>query len=413
MKKTLAILLVLTGFSLLGWEIYQKVTSQAKEYAGNRRNLAVPVETKPVHRDTIREVGLFTGTLYPRSQFVVAPKIRGRLERLFVDVGDRVKQDQLVAVLDNDEFVQQVDQARAELEVAKANLEENHSALDIASRELERVKALRQKKIASESELDVAEAQFKAQTAKHKVALAQVAQKKAALKATEVRLSYTKIGVSCEGENGRWWVVGERFVDEGAMLAPNDSIVSVLDIGALTAVIHVVGRDYPKVQVGQSATVTTDAFPGRSFFGKIVRLAPLLKETSRQARVEIEILNQEAFLKPGMFVRVKIEFDRHDNTIVIPLSALVNRDGRRGIFLVDTGEMKARFVLVTLGIVNGNFAEVVTPPISGLVVTMGQHLLEDGSSIILPGKEPSKPQGNRPGGERPKRRGKPPPGAQS
>lgn len=406
MKKNLAILIVLIVLGLLGWQIYQKVSSRGKGYARHRRDVAVAVETKPVLRESIKDVGLFTGTLYPRSQFIVAPKIGGRLEKLFVDVGERVKQDQLVAILDNDEYVQQVDQARAELEVAKANLEESRSALDIANRELERVKALRQKKIASESELDAADAQFKAQTAKHKVAFAQVAQKKAALKATDVRLSYTKICVSCESKDGRWWVVGERFVDEGAMLAPNNSIVSVLDIGTLTAVIHVIERYYPKVQVGQSTTVMADAFPGKSFSGKIVRLAPLLKETSRQARVEIEIPNPDALLKPGMFVRVQIEFERHDNTTVIPLSALVNREGRQGIFLADPKEMKARFVPVTLGIINGNSAEVLDPSISGSVITMGQHLLEDGASIILPGSKPSKDQGKAPKG----RGGAPPKG---
>jgi len=399
LKKNLTILIALIILGLLGWQIYQKVSSRGKGYARHRRNVAVAVETKPVRQDTIKDVGLFTGTLYPRSQFVVAPKIGGRLERLLVDVGDRVKQNQLVAVLDNAEYVQQVDQARAELEVARANLEESRSALDIAKRELERAKALREKKIASESELDAADAQFKAQTAKHKVAFAQVAQKKAALKATEVRLSYTKICVSCEKGDGRWWVVGERFVDEGAMLAPNNSIVSVLDIGTLTAVIHVIERYYPKVQVGQSATVMADAFPGKIFSGKIVRLAPLLKETSRQARVEIEIPNLDSLLKPGMFVRVQIEFEQHDNTTVIPLSALVNRGGRQGIFLSDPKEMKARFIPVTLGIVNGDSAEVLDPSISGWVITMGQHLLEDGTTIILPDSRPSKDQGKGPKGK--------------
>ena len=393
MKKTITILIVLAVLGLVGREVYEKVTTQGKGFTRGQGKVAVAVETETVKKAVIRDVGLFTGTLYPRSQFVVAPKISGRLEKLLVDVGDTVKQDQLIAALDNDEYVQQVDQARAELEVARANLEESRSALDIAKRELKRVKALRQKKIASESELDEAEAQFQAQTAKHKVALAQVAQKKAALRATEVRLSYTQICVTCDARSEQRWVVGERFVDEGAMLAANTAIVSVLDIGAMTAVIHVIEKDYPKVKVGQSAVVTADAFPGKTFSGNIVRLAPLLKETSRQARVEIEIPNPDALLKPGMFIRAQIEFDRHDNATVIPLSALVNRNGRQGVFLAELQEMKAHFVPVTLGIVNGGLAEVLNPPLSGQIVTLGQHLLEDGTGIILPGSEHSKPKG--------------------
>ena len=245
------------------------------------------------------------------------------------------------------------------------------------------MKALRQKKIASESELDAADAAFKAQSAKHKVALAQVAQKEAALKAAQVRLSYTKIAVSFDGTGGQW-VVGERFVDEGAMLAANDSMVSVIEIGSLVATVFVGERDYAKVRVGQKALVSTDACSEKSFTGKIVRVAPLLKETSRQARIEIDVPNPEGMLKPGMFVRVEIEFGRHDVATVIPQSALVKRDSRQGVFLVDTQEKKARFVPVTLGFVNAEVVEVISPPLSGLVVTLGNHLLEDGSAVILP-----------------------------
>ncbi len=75
-------------------------------------------------QNAIREIGTFTGTLLPKSQYVVAPKIAGRLEKLFVNIGDPVERGQVIALIDDDEFVQQVDQARAELDVARANTEE-------------------------------------------------------------------------------------------------------------------------------------------------------------------------------------------------------------------------------------------------------------------------------------------------
>ena len=210
-----------------------------------------------------------------------------------------------------------------------------------------------------------------------------------------MRLSYTRIEAAGKDQNGQRWVVGERFVHVGDMLAPNTSIVSVLDIGTLLAVIHVTERDYPKVQVGQTATVTADAFPGKSFTGRVVRLAPLLKETSREARAEIEIPNQDTLLKPGMFARAGIEFDRHEKATVIPVDSLVNRDGKKGIFLVDSREMKAIFIPVTVGLISGDLAEIVDPPLAGSIVTTGQHLLENGGAIILPGSgsNPAQKQG--------------------
>ncbi|MFQ5902717.1 MAG: efflux RND transporter periplasmic adaptor subunit [Candidatus Binatia bacterium] len=383
MKKVLGVLIVVILIGLLGWQVFRRASTSLKGSPRRHRAVAVAVEVAPVKRATIRDVKFFAGSLLSKSYFVVAPKIAGRLEKLLVNIGDPVKRGQLIAVLDDEEYAQQVEQARAEMEVAIANVEESRSALDVSQREFERAQALRQKKIASESELDAAQAQYKAQNAKYKVALALVAQRKAALKAAQVRLSYTRIRGSWE-DGYELRIVGERFVDEGAMLKANAPIVSILEIHSLRAVIHVIERDYSKVRVGQEAVVTTDAFPGRTFTGKIVRVAPLLKETSRQARVEIEVPNRDQLLKPGMFIRAQIEFARHNDVTVVPLSALAKRGDQQGVFLADNETMKARFVPVTLGIVDGKMAEVVKPSLSGSVVTLGHHLLEDGSPITLP-----------------------------
>ncbi|MBN2290237.1 MAG: efflux RND transporter periplasmic adaptor subunit [Candidatus Glassbacteria bacterium] len=378
-----AIIVVLAA--LLGWRLYQEIFISGGD-TGQNGTATVAVELAPVRKADLEDVGYFTGSLLPRSQYTVAPKISGRLERVLVNIGDPVRFDQLIAVLNDDEYAQQVDKARAELEVVKANIEEARSSLEVSRREFERVRPLHQQGIASDSELDAAQARCNAQEARYKVALAQLSQREAALRESLVRLAYTEIRASWEkgDHNSQVRFVGERYMDEGAMLTPNTAIVSILDINSLIAVIHIIERDYPKVQDGMEAVITTDAFPGRTFSGRIARIAPLLKETSRQARVEIEIPNQDNLLKPGMFIRAKIVFGTRRQATVIPLVALVRREGRQGIFLADTQSLKVRFVPVALGIVNGELAEVVEPAVSGSVVSMGQHLLEDGASITVP-----------------------------
>ncbi|OEU53803.1 MAG: hypothetical protein BA861_04425 [Desulfobacterales bacterium S3730MH5] len=385
MKKSVVIIIILAGLGFLGWQIYQKASDSRKGFKHERRNVPVAVEVVPIKKASILQVGRFTGSLYPLSEFILAPKIAGRLEKILVNIGDTVKSGQMVAILDDDEYRQQVSQAAAEKEVAQANLQERKSTIENAKREYERAVALRKKKILSESKFDAAESEFKTQQARLKVAIAQLSQKEAALKIANVQLSYTQIKVPENNTTG-CRVVGERFVDEGAMLAPNTPIVSVLDIGKLIAAIHVIERDYPKIQLELEAVLSTDAFPGRTFAGKVIRIAPFLKEKSRQARVEIEIPNAQKLLKPGMFVRVRIQFDEHENATVVPVAALVKRNGTQGLFLADFQEQKARFIPVTVGIVNSVHAEVLNPPITGSVVTMGHHLLEDGALIILPGK---------------------------
>jgi len=388
MKKFFSILLVLVIFGMAGWQAYKRIIASAGKKGLGRSAAPVAIETKPIRKDVIRNIGIFTGSLLPKSQFIVAPKVAGWLKKLLVNIGDTVQQNQVIAILDDEEFTQQVEQARAELQVAKANADNCTSDLDIAKREYERAKALREKQIASASELDESEAEFNACQTRLKVSLAQVAQKEAALKTADVRLSYTKVQAFWEdGDQTR--VVGERFVDEGALLQVNEPIVSVLENNPLTAVVYVIERDYQKIKVGQQSIVTTDACPDKTFTGSVVRIAPLLKESSRQARVEMEVPNPDQLLKPGMFVRAQIEFARHDNATLIPFAALVRREGKEGIFIADLSNLKARFVPVTTGIVNGELAEVIEPKISGLVVTMGNHLLEDNSDITLPEKKDS------------------------
>jgi multidrug efflux pump subunit AcrA (membrane-fusion protein) len=421
MKKFVLVLLILAIVAMAGWQVYSRVVETDVQQKTSRAAVAVAVETRPIYKDTIHDIGVFTGSLEARSRFDVAPKVAGWLKELLVDVGDTVERNQIIAVLDDEEFAQQVEQARAELQVAKANAANYASDLDIAKREYERSKALREKQIASASELDVSEASFNASQTRYKVSLAQVAQKEAALKTALVRLSYTKVRAFWEdgdqpssagvplsqkrqGPNSQATggpqareeirdantprVVGERFVDVGELLSVNQPIVSILENNPLTAVVYVIERDYPKVTIGQQAVITTDAYPGRTFTGSITRIAPLLKESSRQARLEMEVPNPDHTLKPGMFVRARVEFATHKDATLVPLPALVKRNTKDGVFIADVKNLKAHFVPVTTGIINGEIVEVIEPQVSGLVITMGNHLLEDGSNVTLPEIEP-------------------------
>jgi RND family efflux transporter MFP subunit len=404
-KKIIFVAIIIIGLFL--WQLYQKVFSAKENFSGRPGGEAsVAVEVKPIQEMTIDDEGLFTGTLLPRAQFIVAPKLIGRVKKIFVNIGDPVKYGQLIAQIDDDEYLQQVERAQAELDVAIASVEEARSAFEVAKRDYERVIALRDKKIASEAELDAAKAKNTQQEAKYKVALAQVTQKEASLREAKVRLSYTKIKATWEENNlkNSYRFVGERFVYEGALVNTNTPIVTILDINTTIGVIYVIERDYPKIKVGMKAEITTDAYPLKKFEGGIVRIAPMLKESSREARIEIEIPNPDNTLKPGMFIRAKIVYSTENNAVVVPVNSLANRDEKEGIFLADTTQMRVSFIPIKRGITNNEYTEIVEPPLSGLVVIMGQHLLEDGSSIIIPGfrTEGTKKQigGNKPSSQK-------------
>lgn len=392
LAKKIVWLIVALLVILLLWRVGTAVFK--KNNSNGMRQAAVAVVVSPVESGLIRDLGQFSGTLIPRSQFAVAPKVSGKLNKLYVNIGDRVTRGQMVAQLDDEEYRQQVLQAEADLKVARANFEEARSALELAKKDFERAQTLHQRGIYSDSQLDTARAQYQSRESAFKVSEAQVANREAALETARVRLSYTRIIATWEsGAEVRY--VGERFVDEGALLSANTPIISIVELQPITAVIFATDREYFRIQVGQPVEISSTVFPGRKFYGKVVRVAPLLKETSRQARVEVDIPNEDGLLKPGMFINAEIEFARRDQARLVPFGAVVTRGDRQGVFLADLENKKATFQPVTVGIVEGERAEILEPAgLQGYVVTLGQHLLQDGMSIILP--EPTKPGEGQP-----------------
>jgi RND family efflux transporter MFP subunit len=399
LKWIIRIVPVIAVLGVLGWIVAVRIGEAMSESEPQRRTVAVAVEVAEPQRGLIRHTRQFTGTLRARSQVDIAPRISGRINRLLVDIGDTVERGQVIARLDDDEHQQEVEQARADLLVAQATLQERQSTAGIAQRDYERVQRLREQRVASESELDAAMSRYESETAAIRVAEAEVTRREAALRAAQVRLSYCTIAADWDTENGgaARRVVGERFVDEGATTAANAPLVSLLDIDHVIAVVYVNERDYASLRRGLTATIDASTSRGGSrttASGTIVRMAPAFQEGSRQARIEIDVANPEHQLKPGMFVTVSLELGRDENALTIPRQALLLRDGLQGVFVVDTAAGTARFVPVELGISDRTRVQVLEPSIDGPVVVLGQHLLSDGVDVTFE-QQDSTAQGDR------------------
>lgn len=343
---------------------------------------AVSVEAVPIKVGTIRDVGNFSGTLEARSQFVLSTKIAGRLKSIFVDAGDEVKKGQLVALLEEEEYKYPYEQTVADLEAARANLEDALGALETTKREYDRAKSLFESKIISAAELDSSLNQYRKAEATVKVVQAQVRQREAALSIAKDRLDSTRILATWESEEPVR-VIGERFVHPGTLLRANDPICSVLDISSLVGVVNVTEQGYTKIRPGQRATVRVEILPGRKFPGTVDRVAPFLNPSTRQATVRISVPNRGRELRPGMFIQVEVEFNRRQQAQIIPEACLVTRENTTGVFLVNPSEGKARFIPVQVGIQEGGNLEILSPRLTGSVVITGQHLLQDGSAVLL------------------------------
>lgn len=382
-KTWLALLISLAAAALAGWLIFQRLSeTDPKSNRQGKAAMPVPVEVALVEQGSIERERFFSGTLQAQNEIVLSPKVSGRIERLEVDVADIVTRGEIVARLDNDEYVQTVRQVEAELAVARANLAEAESQLKIAERELERIDKLRQRGVSSETQLDTARADQLARQAHAAVTAAQVTQAEAALESARIRLGYTVVTASWRGGSEQR-SVAERFVDEGATVSANTPLLRIVELNPIKVVIFVAERDYALLQPGQPASLTADAYPSELFSGRIVRISPVFRESTRQARVELQVENPQLRLKPGMFVSVRVILERVQSATIVPVQALATRDERQGVFVVTPQGDRVVWRPVTPGIQQGSRIQVSGDSISGRVVVLGQHLLDDGSAVSV------------------------------
>ncbi len=398
--------IALTWFLVSVWQKNNTEKAQVGR-RGNGGAAVVAVETAPLAIGSLVDEGRFVGSIEPVSKFMVAPKISGRIKKLFVDIGDQIENGSTIVALDDEELLLGVKQAEADLEIARANYNESASLLGISQRELDRVKKMREQKVSSEVEVENSQAAHKTREAKHQVNKALVSQKEAALATSKLKLAYATVDASWSGGAGRRFVA-ERFQNEGAMINANSAVVSVIDIATLTGVIDVVERDYFKIRQGLGVEIEPAALPGSVFQARVSRIAPQLNEASRQARIELELTNTDYVLKPGMFIRARIIYERHDSVTIAPAEALVRRNDHEGVFLVDREKNIANFVPIQVGFREDRKIEIASPTISGDVVVLGHHLLEDGSSIRLVSKNglPEQSSGSKGPGSPGKEKGK-------
>ncbi len=346
-----------------------------------------PVEAVAIERGPITLRRTFSGELEPLAQFVVAPKVDGRVKLMHVKISDSVTRGQVVAELDNDEYVQAVAQAQADLTVARANLSAARSAFEIADREFQRTASLLKRGIASDSQFDAAQQEQLAKRAELQVAEAQVAKADAALQTANIRLGYTQVTAGWSGGN-ETRVVAERYVDEGQTVAANAPLLLIVELDPIVGVVYVTEKEYARLQPGQPIELTTDAFPNERFAGRVDRIAPIFRQATRQARVEMRIDNPRVQLKPGMFIHATVVLAHVSEAVIVPKQALTQRDDRTGLFVVGEDGCTVHWREVKVGIREGRRVQVEGDGIAGQVVTLGQQLVSDGSLVTVTAGQP-------------------------
>jgi RND family efflux transporter MFP subunit len=377
LKRSLYVAAGLLVLGLLAWRVTGAMRTAAKPAAPPKRP-PVAIEVAEVRRAAIRDVRLLSGEVRPDYRYEIVSRVPGRVTSIGKRVGDRVVQGEIVARIDDAEFRQEAAEAEAALKTSRHSLAETRTQVELARRELARMRELEKGGLASRAELEQAEAALEALESRGRLYAAQIEQREAALASAAIRLGYATLAAPRAG------IVSERRVDEGGSLEANAAALTVVGIDRVTVLATVVERLYGRLSVGQAAEVEVDAYPGRWFPGTIARIAPVLVEASRLAEMEIGVPNPGLLLRPGMFARVRVVLEERPDALVVPIAAVMTRNGGSGVWLLAEDGQTARFVPVETGMAAEGTIEILSPPLAGRVVTMGQHLLEEGAPVALP-----------------------------
>lgn len=358
----------------------------------------VTVQMGEVTRGNIGARMTVVGNLIGQQTVDVVPRTGGRLVSVNVQLGDAVRRNQLLAKIEDFEIIEQVKQAEASFEVAKATIRQREADLKVAELNFDRSKNLFGRQLLAKQALDDAESRYMAAVAQLDLARAQSSQTSARLEELQINLGNTRIVSPVDG------FVGKRNADPGAWVSQQAPVVSVVDISTLRLVANVVERDLRLVNVGDPAAVEVDAYPGDNFTGRIARVSPVLDPATRTATMEVEIPNRDGRLRPGMYARVLLTIEERENTTLVPRLSVVDFEGRRGVWTMDA-ESKARFVPVKLGIEDPERMEILDGLSPGdRIVTDGAASVRNGDTLLLPGQQsgPGGPGGGAgPGGRRP------------
>jgi HlyD family secretion protein len=309
---------------LLALTVLALAAAAAAYYAWSARDSAQAPTYRfaKVERGPLTATVAASGTLNPVISVQVGTQVSGQVKELFVDFNSPVKAGQLIARIDPETFQYRVRQSEADLEAARSALGRAQVNLLNAKRDLDRTRELVSKNFVSPADLDTRQAAFDLARADVKNGQAVVAQREASLASARVDLGRTQIRAPVDG------VVIKRSVDVGQTVAASlqapELFIIAKDLRDMQVETSIDEADVGRIRVGQRATFTVDAFPGRSFSGEVrqVRKSAQNVQNVVTYTVLVSAANPDGQLMPGMTANVRIVTDTRESVLKIANAAL-------------------------------------------------------------------------------------------
>lgn len=322
---------------------------QGAENDGDDEEVApIPVETsKPVRGDVY---AIYSGTA-PIEAFAeadVIAKVDGEVREVLVEEGDEVEEGQVLARLDGDRLRLELSESRARLRKMERDFERNQD--------------LREKGLLSEGDFEKLMYDLEALRASYNLA--------------RLELDYTQIRAPIGG------VISERYIKRGNTITVGEPLYRVTSLDPLVAYLHVPEREYRQIAPGQPVAIDIDALADQRIAATVTRVSPVVDPETGTFKITIEIRDEERRIKPGMFGRMSIVYDRRANVLQVPRSAILEELGNESVFVVEDGKAVRRSVKTGYG--ESGMIEVT----EGLtdddnVITVGQIGLKPDATVTV------------------------------
>jgi len=261
------------------------------------------------------------------------------MAKLYIEEGDRVKAGEVVAELDTSEV-------RAELDRAKADLKKAEIDLHNARVEYERKEPLFKEQLITHQQFDDARKRLS-------IAEAELDKAKAVKDVAQLQYEYSFIRSPVDG------VVSKRPVKVGDTVTPGPIIASVVDPDNLYIKAPVDEADVSSVALSQAVRITIDAYPVEIFYGRVIKISPVVIGVRQEARtfeIRVSVPADKIILKPGMSAGIEIITGEAKDTLVVPSQAVIEKEGGKIVYVSEGGRAEQR--KVKLGIYNWNFTEI-------------------------------------------------------
>jgi RND family efflux transporter MFP subunit len=362
-------LVVLTVCALAGCS--KEPAVQAKQDSG-----PIPVKTTSVSIKQLQRDVESVGTLFPYEEVTISSEIDGRVVEVGADLGDSLSKGHVLVRVSDEEQRYMLAQNEAQLRQSLERLglkDEKDRVTDIkatpdvrraqadltdAQQRYARAKSLTEQGIGSRQDLDAAEAHYHAMQATYDTTLNQIRNLVQEIERTraQVDLQRKKLRDTTilAPEPGH---VKERLVNVGQYVKANTPVFTMVKVDPIRMRIEVPERMAPWVKTGQFADVLLEAFPNRTFRGKIWRISPTVEQSKRTFVVEALIDNPGALLKPGSYAKARVHTDKQDMIKLVPTLAINYVFGSNKVYVIKSDSIEARDVKI--GDRFGNDTEIV------------------------------------------------------